>query len=98
MAETIGTKAIEANATFAVSSDLEISQVPDGAMIFQASRDRVHYLNPTAAIILELCDLGKSRAEIEAFMIEGFALTAPIADEVEKCLNDLLLEGLITPA
>jgi hypothetical protein len=98
MAEAIEAKTIEDSATFAVSSGLEITQVPDGVMIFQESRDRVHYLNPTAAIVFELCGLGKSRAEIEAFISDGFALIEAPADEVERCLNALVSEGLITRA
>ena len=35
-------------------ADLEINQVPDGYVIYQADRDRVHFLNSTAAAVLEL--------------------------------------------
>jgi hypothetical protein len=95
MAETSEAAAIEDSATFAVSPGLEITHVPDGVMIFQESRDRVHYLNPTAAIVFELCGLGKSRAEIEAFISDGFALTAAPADDIGKCLESLVAEDLL---
>jgi hypothetical protein len=90
--------AIPDGATFAVSPGLEVTQVPDGVVIFQASRDRVHYLNPTAAIVFELCGLGKSRGEIESFMFDGFSLAATPADDVGSCLVALESEGLVTRA
>jgi hypothetical protein len=88
-------KSIGEDTRFAVTPGLEITQVPDGIMIFQADRDRVHYLNPTAAIVLELCTMGKSRAEIETFISDGFALPATPSDDVESCLSSLLDEGLV---
>ena len=98
MAETNEPRIIEDRATFAVSSGLEITQVPDGVMIFQESRDRVHYLNPTAAIVLELCALGKSRADINTFISDGFALDDAPTDAVDNCLKALVSEGLIARA
>ena len=88
-------KSIGEDTRFAVTPGLEITQVPDGVMIFQADRDRVHYLNPTAAIVLELCTMGKSRAEIETFISDGFALPQVPSADVESCLNSLLDEGLV---
>jgi hypothetical protein len=88
---------IAADATFDVAPQLETTQVPDGVMIYQIARDRVHYLNPTAAIVLELCGMGKSRAEIESFLSDGFSLNAAPAEEVESCLRTLVAEGLILP-
>lgn len=87
---------ISAGTTFAVADQLETTQVPDGIMIYQIARDRVHYLNPTAAIVLELCGMGKSRAEIESFLSDGFALDKSPTDDVEACLKSLIDEGLIT--
>lgn len=88
---------IAAGTTFAVAPELETTQVPDGVMIYQSARDRVHYLNPTAAIVLELCGMGKSRAEIETFLSDGFSLSSAPADDVETCLKTLIAEELIEP-
>ena len=92
---TDGGAGIDDAATFSVATGLEITEVPDGAMIYQAARDRVHYLNPTAVIVLELCTLGKSRAEMEAFIRDGFALERPPRAEIGSCLDALLGEGLV---
>src|SRR5258705_3910664 len=35
---------------------LEISETLDGVLAYQRDRDRVHFLNPTAALVLESCD------------------------------------------
>ncbi|RYG32369.1 MAG: hypothetical protein EON93_11365 [Burkholderiales bacterium] len=56
----------------------------------------MHYLNPTAAIIFELCGMGKSVREIEAFIADGFALLTPPVEHVNECLASLSSEGLIT--
>ena len=35
---------------------IEIREAPDGLVVYDAGRDRLHYLNPTAALLLESCD------------------------------------------
>ena len=44
------------------ASNLEVHEVPDGYIVYQQERDRVHYLNKTAAIIFEFCD-GKHESD-----------------------------------
>ena len=46
------------------ASGLEIQEVDDGFMIHQPERDRVHYLNHTAVLVLELCNGENSPARI----------------------------------
>ena len=74
---------------------LEINEVTDGYVVHQHDRDRVHYLNATAAILLELCN-GKNRtADLPELLRSAFQLpTAPVAD-VQNCLLTLRNEGLI---
>ena len=64
-------------------------------MVYQAASDQVHYLNPTATIIFELCGMGKSVAEIERFIGDGFALPAPPSAQVAECLATLVAQGLV---
>jgi hypothetical protein len=40
---------------------LEINPAEDGFIIYQPEQDRVHYLNHTAVLVLELCN-GKNTA------------------------------------
>jgi len=35
--------------------DVDVHEVVDGFVVYHPSRNRVHYLNHTAAIVLELC-------------------------------------------
>ena len=75
---------------------LEISQMPDGWVIYQQKTDRVHYLNPTAALVFELCNGRHTVADMEKILSQAFALSAPKTDEVCACLSKLVDEGLVT--
>jgi hypothetical protein len=78
------------------ADNLEINEVPDGYMIYQGERDRLHYLNKTAAVVFELCD-GKLDAEsIVARVIQVFELPESFAHtEISACLDSLIKEGLV---
>jgi hypothetical protein len=73
---------------------LEIDEVEDGFVIYQPDRDRVHYLNPTANLILELCDGSLTAAQIAELIAQTFDLAAPPGQEVEEALAKLEAEGL----
>jgi hypothetical protein len=78
-----------------VSDGLEIHTVADGYIVYQADRDRVHYLNHTGVVLLELCD-GKTRAaELPGLLMAAYQLAAPPTAEVSACLAKLLEEGLV---
>jgi len=88
---------IELGDVYAKAEGHEFNQVPDGYVIYQTSRDRVHFLNPTAVIVYELCD-GKHTVEaIGRYMQESFSLPTPPIDEVKTCLDTLLKEDLVKP-
>jgi hypothetical protein len=76
------------------SDGLETSKVEDGFVVYQADRARVHYLNPTANLILELCDGDLTAAEIAGLIAQAFDLAEPPLDEVEAALATLAAEGL----
>jgi len=78
------------------ASGLETSEVADGYIVYQPAADRVHYLNHTAAILLELCN-GKNRvADMPELMRLAFDLSSPPIEEVRECLDQLIREGLIS--
>ena len=56
------------------ASNLEVHEVPDGYIVYQQERDRVHYLNTTAAIIFELCDGTHESDDIVARVAKAFEL------------------------
>jgi len=73
----------------------EYSEVPDGYVIYDNSREHVHFLNLTAAAIFELCD-GRSSIDTIAELFQGaFDLSISPKDEIEACLVSLVSQGLI---
>jgi hypothetical protein len=87
---------ITTDTTFHAVAGVEVNQVPDGAMVYQNERERVHFLNPTALIVFELCGMNKTTGEIESFVADAFGLDAPPVYAVRQCLVSLLDEGLVT--
>ena len=81
-----------------LAAGVELSEVTDGFVVYQPERDRVHYLNRTAALILTLCDGATPAAALPSFLARTFHLLEPPRDEVAECLANLLAEGLIEGA
>jgi Coenzyme PQQ synthesis protein D (PqqD) len=77
------------------ANHLDVHEVPDGYIVYQTDRDRVHYLNKTAAIIFELCDGKLEQEEIVARVAMAFDLGPSAHDEIRSGLNKLLMEGLV---
>jgi hypothetical protein len=75
----------------------EFNQVPDGYVIYQAERERVHFLNPTAVSVYELCDGKHTSEQIGRFMQQSFSLPSPPEEEVKACVQNLLDEEIIKP-
>ena len=79
-----------------MAPDLEFNEVADGYIVYQPDRDRVHYLNQTAAVVLELCNGQNAEAEIPELLRLAWDLPEPPVEEVADCLEGLRKEGLIT--
>jgi hypothetical protein len=77
------------------SDGIEISPVEDGYVVFDPGQDRVHHLNPTAALVLELCTGGNTAADIGAALRAVFQPGEPIEGQIGSCIDQLLSEGLI---
>jgi hypothetical protein len=75
---------------------LEVNQVADGYIVHQPDRGRVHYLNHTAAIVMELCNGRSAEAELPGLLQLAYGLSAPPAEDVAECLDNLRREGLVT--
>jgi hypothetical protein len=75
---------------------VEVTRVADGYIVYQPDRERVHYLNQTAAIVLELCEGTIAAREIPAFLQGAFDLPEAPTAEVADCLTKLFAEGLLT--
>jgi len=79
-------------------SGLDIHLVDDGYVVYQEPAKRVHYLNVTAALVLELCDGTRSDAQIADEVAAFFGLEAAPAAETAQCLAQLRDEQLVVPA
>jgi coenzyme PQQ synthesis protein D (PqqD) len=77
------------------ANNLEVHDLPDGYIVYQAERDRVHYLNQTAAVIFEFCDGKHEPDEIVAHVAKAFELSPSAHDEIRAGLDSLLKEGLV---
>jgi hypothetical protein len=77
------------------SQGLQINAVTDGYIVYQIDRDRVHYLNQTAALILELCNGRNQAAAFPELLQSAFDLPDAPIEEVEECLRTLRTEGLV---
>jgi hypothetical protein len=74
---------------------LEIHAVDGEVVAYETQADRVHYLNPTAGLILEFCDGTTSTAQIAALVREAYALPEAPLDEVIRCVADLRNTGIV---
>jgi hypothetical protein len=77
--------------------DLELTPVADGFIAYDEARDRVHYLNPTAALVFVLCS-GSNTADDMARLIQAqFDLDAAPQQEIDALLAQFADEGLVVP-
>ena len=75
---------------------IDVTPAADGYVIYDPERDRVHYLNHTAALVLEFCTGEHSQADIVAMLQLAYELPNPPELEVQDCIDHLREEGLIT--
>jgi hypothetical protein len=72
-----------------------VNEVKDGLVVYDPTRDRVHYLNATASVVFTLCDGTMDRAAIAEAVAAAFTLDGAPLDEVDACLLQLGTEGLL---
>lgn len=73
-------------------------EVVDGLMVLQDGTDRVHHLNPSAAVIFELCDGVRTIADIATEVAQLYGLADVPLDDTAACVAQLREEGLVHPA
>ena len=76
--------------------DLETREVPEGFVVYDPARDRLHFLNGSATFVLECCDGATRVDELPALLGAAFRLDADPLVEVDACLARLVAEGLVT--
>jgi len=78
-----------------LASGIEINQVEDGYVIYQQEKDRVHYLNHTAVIVLESCTGKNTVDDIVQIVQDVFDLPESPGKDVQECLESLIKEGIV---
>ncbi len=78
--------------------DIELQPVTDGYVASVPGGDRIHFLNPTAALILEACDGTLPAGRLPALVAAAFGLAEPPVADVEACLETLVEQGLVREA
>ena len=74
---------------------LEIHEQPDGCVVYQQAREKVHFLNHTAVVILELCNGRHSREEIRDIYSATFDQAPAPEQEVAAIIEQFLAEELV---
>ena len=76
-----------------ISPGILLSPVEEGYVAYDPALDRLHQLNPTAALILELCDGVRSVDEIRA--LAGPLMPEGQAQHIDKWISDGIEAGLL---
>ena len=74
---------------------LDISASEDGYIVFQPELDRVHFLNHSAILILELCTGKNSTHEIAKLVQQAYALPEPPFTKVDEAVANLNELGVL---
>lgn len=77
------------------SGSLDITPSDDGYIIYQPDQDRVHYLNATAALILEFCDGRRSQAELADLVKDAYGLPESPVQVVDDAVAQMKSSGLL---
>jgi len=77
------------------SPGLDIDATDEGYIVYRPELDRVHYLNPTAAVVLEFCTGENSIAEIAQLAQHVFGLPVAPDSVVREAIGKLRDEGLL---
>jgi len=71
-------------------------EVADGFVVYHPARDRVHFFNHTAAVVLTLCDGTLDDTQIATLLQRCYELPEPPHAEVVQCLEQFREQGLVS--
>ncbi len=74
---------------------LEINEAGDGFIIYDPTRDRVHYLNHTAALVLELATGQLDVDDMATWIGQAYSLDQPPVTDIERLIGELTAERLL---
>jgi predicted TPR repeat methyltransferase len=78
----------------ALNPAVRLSPVENGYLAYDPTLDRLHELNPVAALILELCDGARPIEEVRQLMTP--VLPEGAAEEVDRWIQEGIQAGLLT--
>ena len=82
--------------TLRQADNLRVHPVADGYVVRLPSTGAVHHLNPTAALILELCGADRMSADdLVGVMKRMFKLSPAECRSVRTALDQLVRDGLV---
>ncbi len=87
---------IDGATKFKTSGGLETNEVHDGFVIYDEPNEKVHYLNPVAAVIYSLCDGKRPVSDVQSFIREAYELSEDVA--LDEFFTDLEKAGLVCRA
>jgi Coenzyme PQQ synthesis protein D (PqqD) len=74
---------------------LDITASEDGCIVSSPGSDRIHFLNPTAVLVLEFCNGENRPEEIVDLVQKAYHLLEPPFEDVQAVLEQLKVEGLL---
>ena len=77
---------------------LQINRLDDGCVVYQPDRERVHFLNRTAAAILYRCDGRREFREIESWVKKNLPARGDGRNMTGGVLRRFMAEGLVIPS
>ena len=77
---------------------LDVTEVKDGLVVYDPGRDRVHYLNGSAAVIFTFCDGDRDRQSIVEAATKVFGADVISPGDVEACIAQLEDERVLRSA
>ena len=77
-------------------NEIVMVEVADGFVVYHPERDRVHFLNHTAAVVLKLCDGTQKDTDIAKLVQQCYELPQRPDTEVAECVEQFREEGLVS--
>lgn len=75
---------------------LRITAADNGYIVYDSRRERVHYLNHTAGLVMDLCTGENAAAEIVSLVATAYGLKRAPTREINGLLQQLSAEGLVS--
>jgi len=76
--------------------NLKVFEADDGYIVYHRETDRVHFLNHTAVLLLELCNGRHAIPEMAGILAKAYGFDKPLEKEVMDIINRFEEEGLVT--